>query len=1194
MKTVSDEFRANRLRVQPPPTKIRVTLSEHQLTGTLIDETDITDKLLGGIPEIKKEIEDKLNSYRSSMMTLSFEDQDKAIGDILDGVGKKFLIKVDVGFDDPDITQADVIATGDEPEAVAFSPDGDFLFVGCIGVSDKLQKFTVASNGTLTESASVNTSEAFYDIVVTDNYIYAGKAGRFKIYDYDLVEIGSVVPPTSTGNHRIFVSSNENHAWSVDPWQNKVYYFNISDKTAPTSVLAVSSIDGYSVVYFDNKIYVIDRDEGTDPKLKVYDASTPSSVPYSLLATLDLTDTDPQEMILDNERAILYITGHNTYTSVIDISDTDSPVEITVDNTAAVVGKFAVRNGLWLFLHDSTDDKIYVVDTINHYCLEAYSSLALTATTNIGLAHDGDNLLAWVDRGEDKLYTMNIYRDWVNVFDGLVEYQSKIRAGRNIVTFTSHSMIKEFEEKNAELIYDEDNDPFRTIGGVTPVSIQGGTIGAKILKYEYATRKKGTEIEEVRKLQYDSGVPAIFVQSGRYTLVDKSGLQKLTVDVVVGDLPTYNTEDTLVIGDTSDISKIGYWWEFVSISTIIGKLWDSSFYTISDRTINIAEIKATGQERQFRFLKAYKQTAGIKKSCICQIGTGLDDFIVAIGTKVYKVTYTESTLTITIQEPALLDITTYHADATYVEKIIDIGSSEYLLVIAKEWDVDLGGSYEDQTIYMCLGVIKIDSNGNVLEDWDVSELTPSGQSVLTFFARSFQLSGDTGAGNQRLSYLAYTWNGNGNNGSALYWDWIQVQGSKVAAACNVTLDDTGTLEKRKYGQACIFYWYIMGGAGGGVTAEECHFVRMAGSLSQYVKCWYDGSWDWYITGQVNLDSLKDDILFSATRGSEPNRYGYLVGNINEDGKQIILCSNRGQISGDNQALVDYNITHPVGYSDEKMYAWSLYSEGIESGICELTYVSLHVPPTKTELIGGFIGTEYNCSSFPEREGSKFFGLAERGNTHTRVFFDTTDESIGYLHRAAFSGMTVKQALDSLAEAFLCIHDRSERGKALFISRENFVGTFTLDHDLYFSGYEIGKNPIYLGVEVVNDFYPGMSFLYRHPDDFNAEEGLILLINNRFVFPINGKAIAKIYYDWFNTNRRNIPIPGFLLLELEGWDKVNFKIYDIDGNVTETVATVALETSYDPRTKITKLRVVELGAEVFKKTLYIPYDGHFFE
>ena len=94
---------------------------------------------------------------------------------------------------------------------------------------------------------------------------------------------------------------------------------------------------------------------------------------------------------------------------------------------------------------------------------------------------------------------------------------------------------------------------------------------------------------------------------------------------------------------------------------------------------------------------------------------------------------------------------------------------------------------------------------------------------------------------------------------------------------------------------------------------------------------------------------------------------------------------------------------------------------------------------------------------------------------------------------------------------------------------------------------------------------------------------MLQIDNRFITPVNKDAIAKVYYDFYNTIRRIFEIEAYYLIELELFDKIVMTLYDIDGNEDETINTVLVEKSFNNNTKTVKLRLIELDASAFLGT-----------
>ena len=582
MISVSADFKTIRDKDHPDPIIKKITLTEYNVNGVKIQSHDISSSLIRGLPEIKKELGEKLDKSMADSITLSFLDTDNSIYDILMKSDRYLGIKVELTFDKPNLKAADNAIVEQEPESLTFSPDGKYLFVGSIHLGNrKLQKYSVDSDGNLTFIKKTATTWSFYDLYATADYIYCGNAThRFQIYDYDLNLISETNTGNTGGNIRICVSDNELHAWTADPWYNKVCYLDISDKAVPVSYDAVTNIDAYNVVYFDNKIFVVDD---AVEKLKVYDASTPNSVPYNLIKELDLSSTNLKEIYLDSERAILYISG--SALEIIDISDTSNPVITAYSDTVGECGYPVVKEDRFLYMHKAGSNKINVVNSINHYLIKAYSDYDAVTTTGKELVWNGDNVLAYCDKGTDKVYTITIRQDWINYFEGLVQIETIDREGRNVTFFMAISAEKELEKYSAEGVCDTNINPLAGTG-LNFISADGGFCGAHTLKY---IRQNSSHY-----LQYDNGKIEQFTATVNVTLWDEAEQQEVVISVdSMSDLPDETTEYTIVLkyidGNSWTSSDMGYWYEYMSIEDMIGLLLDVSVFSITDRKIRITE-----------------------------------------------------------------------------------------------------------------------------------------------------------------------------------------------------------------------------------------------------------------------------------------------------------------------------------------------------------------------------------------------------------------------------------------------------------------------------------------------------------------------------------------------------------------------------------------------------------------------------
>jgi hypothetical protein len=241
-------------------------------------------------------------------------------------------------------------------------------------------------------------------------------------------------------------------------------------------------------------------------------------------------------------------------------------------------------------------------------------------------------------------------------------------------------------------------------------------------------------------------------------------------------------------------------------------------------------------------------------------------------------------------------------------------------------------------------------------------------------------------------------------------------------------------------------------------------------------------------------------------------------------------------------------------------------------------------PNVTNLVSGFMGHTYSPHSVCYLDDDDTYaGCAEVGALARTRFFIGSNLSILIVPVADFTNLNVRQALNMMAEAYICLWNRPELDTANFISRGNYTDEYTLEKGLYLPQYQITKQPPYLAVEAKNTYYEGRVYLARHPDNYMGEKGDILQIDNRFITPVNKNAIAKVYYDFYNTIRRIFEVETYYLIELELFDKIIMTLYDIDGNEDETINTVLVEKSFNNATKGVKLRLIELDASAFSST-----------
>jgi hypothetical protein len=1176
MKTVDSNFTDERDKQHPAKAKHRITLQAYDMNGNTItgEKYDLTDKLIY-LPEIKSELEDRINANKASSLSLEFYDNDDTVWDYFSSGNRRWVIKVEQTYDLPALTDADNETTSDQPRALEFNPSGEYLFVGCAGTNFKLEKYSVSANGTLTLSTSVNTTEAFNDLHVTDTYVYAAKYdGWFRIYDYDLTLIGSVDCGTNPGVF-VNVDDDEDHAWMSILLDSKVSYIDISTKSSPSKTDVITSIDANFGYYWDENLYVGDS---TNKALKTYDASTPGSSPYSLTDTLSFTNLAPSnELCFDTDRSILYL-GSGAYSAIVDISDSDDPATVSTDSST--MGKRIFKKGLWLFSIKTSagTSTITVTDTTNHYKYDVYSTAYTkgSISSQYGFAYNNDDILAFADLGNDKIYTVSIWQNWITLFEGIIDYQSVRKIGRNRTYFNAHTGEKELETYNAELVYDASISTYlRNITGVTVSGLTGGTTGAKKLEYTYKTViEDSTTIDEFG-LKYEGGEEFLFREAGTYDLTGSSG-QIITLTISdTDDLPRKDAEDTLVVGDTEDYASIGYWYESQDIDTIVGYLWDESNITISNQNTDIdTTASALSDTWQFYYSNQVSITDGDTFSCIEDNPTDSDNILVAYGIDVFNIAYDSTTLAFTGNQ--IIDVTDTFANATRVDKIMRLPNGDALVVC-------VSGTKTAGFNGWCnlRGVMQIQDDGTIVDTWNEAFLLNIGGTPATKIA---------GTSVELMNYTKST--GEIVNRNGFYWLQYYLDGATrrfYIAFVDIDDDPTSIAENTPiyFALAATDCWVAPNVLyhrywDGTPTGGDIHtWFLMANNISGYIIHEETGSGDssdalTYCT-ETTINTIR------VIRANDSQRRFYLITDKMASDKQYVFQLYATLTTVDTTA-VDYIIDYPVFLPNiNKPVAFEMDDADNAQNLVSIDWGTNR--PDITTIIAGFLGHTYSPHPVCYLDADEvYIGNAEVGALAITRHFVGTNLSTFIVPVADFTDLNIRQALNMLAEAYICLWNRPELDTANFISRGNYTDNYTLEKGLYFPQYQISKQPPYLAVEAKNTYYEGRVYLARHPDNYMGEKGDMLQIDNRFITPINKNAIAKVYYDFYNTIRRIFEVEAYYMIELELFDKIVMTLYDIDGNSTETVNTVLLEKSFNNNTKMVKLRMVEIGVSAFASTI----------
>lgn len=1190
MKTVTADFLARRALFQPPATIKNIVLSEHELDGTLLNEYDLSSSLKGGLPVIDKEIEKKLNEFITGEMTLKFHDPDKYIENILTQSNRMFGLKAKETFKTLDMIQADSVSLGLNYERCAFSPNGKYLFTSNDdGASSVIRRYSInGDTGEATLEKEV-TPLAYhgYHFVVTANYLYKIYTnGLLKIFDYDLNLIGECGSGVNQKLRKIHISLDESHAWASSYAGYGTIYYDINDKINPVKIGMAAPNNSYECLYFDNKLFVLNY---TTRYLEWYDASIPANIPYALIDSLYL-NSSCDHMIFDRERVILYVFGLGaSFTHVIDLSNPNSPtITATKDEQGyrpTATGR-GCKIGDKLLINNADDDKIYIIDTGNHYQLKSFDSFGITPAEEVrDVAYNGSNVVAWIGKDavganwQSTLYTAKLRQDWLTLFDGKI--QSTHRKGRNTRIMSAQTWEKEFEQHNAELVFDTENMACKNITGVGIISITGGQPGQKTFFYKY----KQDDTGDLFEFQYENGVSVIVEGTQYINLYNETKEQILRIYFDATEALKEDAEDTFIV--SQDLSDIGQPYQAIDVATIISKLFDTSTIEILNRTIDVNDTTLLLSTSQFLYFHKthFGITSGEDAFASIDNRTVSDDKIFVFHKSVFSYTWNKNNLS--FSKTLKFHTYTYLPSTKFVEKILtDTFGNRYLICVGWIEGIEKN-EWSSREYVCCCGVIKTDSDGNYIEHWDDATLADSGYMWISM-------------GHSVLLAKSFHW----SQPNVLCFGFLKettpiigYSDGVYGAAFNT---NTGTFIDKAF--ADMFYtseqgqgMCILAGTG---SVSGFWFVNFSSADSNAKLNYKIAGGAIYPFTIPAMDYASDDIfgqfsynqslieggnsnwcLYSKSKtASEVKRQFQLT--FQSDDPFTMPSETWSEIVLENVQNDDY-IYHP-SYA----YGWRLDDDNNKESIVKVSIPTKGELPVIENLYTGFLGSEYKIHSRPIYDSPYgWIGVATAGFSNTLIVWTITNVGRNIIQIADFSDLNVREAINKIAEVSICYWKRPERDTAKFISRGNIVDTFTLENSEYKKDYAIHNSKAYIGVEVKNDLHP--EYKYRYPDTFNDEEGEVLKIENRFIFSINGYVVAKTLGDWFMQIRKEATVEGFLLMELEELDKIEFKLYNVDGSPDIQIDSVLVKASFDDNTKKVILTMIELEGYPFKAIRFRP-------
>ncbi len=247
----------------------------------------------------------------------------------------------------------------------ALAMKDSFCFVSSGG---RIEILLMDSEGNLTKLNEVKAQGVMTDLVIHENYLYAGLGCKG-------IEIFDISNPQQTSTVGFYQNELGDWIWNLDisyPYifSANGYHLKIIDVSNPRAPIELSSI-GYppnplSVTVKDTFLFI-----GTyQSKLEVYSISNPSSP--QLLDSLNLPIlfySYITTMLLSNQ--YLFIGGamgysNNRYLFVVDVSDPSNPILVASDsNFYTVIWDMGIRDSLFYYLSWSSLTVYNIANPVN-------------------------------------------------------------------------------------------------------------------------------------------------------------------------------------------------------------------------------------------------------------------------------------------------------------------------------------------------------------------------------------------------------------------------------------------------------------------------------------------------------------------------------------------------------------------------------------------------------------------------------------------------------------------------------------------------------------------------------------------------------------------------------------------------------------------------------------------------------------
>ena len=726
--------------------------------------------------------------------------------------------------------------------------------------------------------------------------------------------------------------------------------------------------------------------------------------------------------------------------------------------------------------------------------------------------------------------------DTITKFDGYLDRDSVMRKGKNLIEFHCISWHKDLENWNAEEVADKTKNPFKNITGLKweyghadhPVILGGGDLGVHALKHTF--EKIGSDTVKHHYWQYDSG-DKVKGNSDWVTVWNEYKQYEGTNNALKTKIQGIKFKIVDSLPDDSQTDTIVVIWDYEQ-GFMVPAYW---YEDIHLKTLVNHLLDSVGRD-EFHSTGVIDTAKRKIKVRDIEMGTGERIFSyfnpVVSDKKCYSCIYMGGDWFVFNLDDDIMRVKKESTDTLIYELIGSVSGS--MFKIFKMWKIGdnvwgiMGSAYDNITeIFKLIG-------------WNSESPTITEYSINLFGDyHLYQYCCDMDIDNNKFYYVL---------------DHLGLfRGGKIAVF------DLGleTFTELHYDNL------PKGGGTSGISFvdEHLYYYTTRDNLRYLI--------DYDITNDIYTPAHKNHTGWFALAYSESDNKVYSTDGISLD----LLTMNTIDIGKTAKYIVKQG---------DEVYGWNV----------DKTHIVIYQKDNIVEYTDDtFI---YDTKSPPclysgEAESGSFFGITHNktgGNFYTGWMF--SDSRNAFIVRADFSGMTVRDALDNLATAFLCNYQRTGYGSVFFYYRE-FArgGIYNLPLSQYYHPPKIAFwKEQYDGVIVEGQNLQGETLQWASGEivGWNVR---VLTITSRFLTDTLGQTVAMWMYNFFKRKRKVFYVNMKFLMQLELQDEVQFKL---PWDNVNTLYAFCYELEYQHDKYQIRGKLVELEGEE-TKPLVINRIGH---